>query len=69
MIVKQWIVIGVVLVFVGCSHQDTKDWKKADEYQRTRYTQTHDSTPAADSNVQIADAVPKYEEKTRVCIH
>ncbi len=56
----------VVIFLSGCSHQGKKDWKKADEYQRSRYTQAVDSMPLHGATAaQLTDAVPRHEPKTK----
>ena len=63
---KKWILIVPALILAGCSQQPQKDWDKADEYQRTRYSQDKDSMPThGDKGVETADAIPRHEPKTR----
>ncbi|MCY4044588.1 MAG: septal ring lytic transglycosylase RlpA family protein [Cellvibrionales bacterium] len=64
--VKPFLMIGVGVLFVACSHQDKKDWNQADEYQRTRYSQAVDSTPQGGlPGHKIPDAIPKNDPITR----
>lgn len=63
---KPVIAIGIIALVAACSHQEKKDWKKADDYQRSRYSQSVDSTPQGGLPPdKIPDAVPRNDPITK----